>query len=139
MIEERRCFLKWLAVLPLASLTSGRAEAMPAVNGPEVPKQNYLINVFSVAGFQYYNGTKLIHRMQTGEQLALKAESGNPYDEYAVRIECRGAMIGYVPRSDNRHIHRLLRQGARLTCHVVEVNRQAPPWHQVRVEVMLRE
>ena len=68
--------------------------------------------------------------------LTLKAEPGNPCDEYAVRIERRGAMIGYVPRSDNRLIHRMLRQGARLTCRVVEVNRQAPPWHQARVEVV---
>jgi len=138
MIEGRRRFLKWLAVLPLAPLTSGRTEATAAVTGNETAKQNYLLNVFSVAGFQYHEGMKLISQMQTGERLALKAEPGNPYDKFAVRIERRGATIGYVPRSDNRHIHRLLRQGARLTCRVVEVNRQAPTWHQVRVEVVHR-
>jgi hypothetical protein len=48
----------------------------------------------------------------------------------------RGRMLGYVPRSDNRHIHRLLRQGAHVTCRVVGADRKAPSWNQLRVEIV---
>lgn len=137
MIDGRRYFLKWLAILPFAPMAL-RAEAKPSEGTPKALPAAYLLNVFSVAGFQYHEGQKVLRRLRTGEPLTLKAEPENPHDEFAVRIERRGAMLGYVPRSDNRHISRLLRQGAKLTCRIVEADCQARPWNQVRVEVGFR-
>ncbi len=138
MIGGRRLFLKWAVVFPWTSLIPRRAEALPAMSKTANPGADYLLNVFSIAGFQYHDGPKRLHHLRTGECLELTAEPDNPHDEFAVRIERRGVMLGYVPRSDNRHLHRLLRQGARLSCGIVEVNRKAPPWNQVRVEVRHR-
>lgn len=137
MIDGRRAFLKLLAGLPFMSASLLRAEEKKSA--PELPAErpaSYLFNIFSIAGFQYYEGPGLIRRIRTGELLLLKAEPENPHDAFAVRVERRGRMLGYVPRSDNRHIRRLLEQGARLCCRVVEVDREAPPWNQLRVEVM---
>ena len=89
-----------------------------------------------MAGFQYHGGRKILRQLRQRENLDLRAEPDNPHDEFAVRIERRGAMLGYVPRSDNHHIHRLITQGARLACRIVEVDRKAPPWNRVRVEVV---
>ena len=137
MIDGRRYFLKWLALLPFAPIAL-RTEAKPKAVWAGAPPTVYLLNVFSVAGFQYHEGQKVLRRLRTGELLTLKAEPENPHDEFAVRIERLGTMLGYVPRSDNRHISRLLRQGVRLTCRIVEADCQARPWNQVRVEVAFR-
>ncbi|MDO3377548.1 HIRAN domain-containing protein [Geoalkalibacter halelectricus] len=66
---------------------------------------------------------------------SLFAAPDNPHDDYAVRIEWRGVKLGYVPRSDNKHLSRLLRQGARLTCRATRINPQAPPWQTPQVAV----
>lgn len=39
-------------------------------------------------------------------------------------------------RSDNKHISRLLEQGAELDCVVIEVDPNAGMWNMVRVEVV---
>ncbi|MFP3870970.1 MAG: HIRAN domain-containing protein [Syntrophobacteria bacterium] len=60
-----------------------------------------------------------MNRLQAGERLALTPEPDNPYDRFAVEIHWRSVKMGYVPRSDNRHISRLLRQGADLVCRTI--------------------
>ena len=46
-------------------------------------------------------------------------------------------MVGYVPRSDNRHISRLLQQGAPVTGQIIQIRPLAPAWKQLKVEVGL--
>jgi len=98
----RRTLLKSMTALliPVSAL-----DARAASPGP-----SYVLNRFSVAGFQFYHGPKLLGCMEPGDALQLCAEPENPYDEFAVRILWKGGMLGYVPRSDNRHISRLLQQ-----------------------------
>lgn len=126
---KRRSFLQGMIAAPLGSL----------LFKPHHPKKGLLINKFSVAGFQYYDGRQIIGRMRIGEKLALIPEPANPYDEFAVKIMRNRAMVGYVPRSDNRHISRLLQQGSLLQCRVIEIRPADAPWHAVRVEVKLIE
>lgn len=45
--------------------------------------------------------------------------------------------LGYVPRTDNKHISRLILQNAGLTCRVAEVHPEERMWRMVRVEVGL--
>lgn len=59
------------------------------------------------------------------------------YDYYAVRIEWRGRKLGYVPRSDNRHLSRLLRQGAKLHGEVLANRSESVHWHMLKVGVEL--
>ncbi len=69
--------------------------------------------------------------------LDLTAEPDNPHDYYAVRIEWRGRKLGYVPRSDNRQLNRLLRQGAKLRGEVLESDPQAVVCEMLKVGVEL--
>ena len=66
------------------------------------------MNTFSVAGFQYYQGWEIIHDIREGETVALVPEPDNPHDWYAVEMFKDGVKLGYVPRTDNKHISRLL-------------------------------
>jgi len=99
--------------------------------------KKYLLNKFSIAGFQFYDGTLLFQELKVGTQLELDLEPNNPYDGFAVKINYNSSQIGYVPRSDNRHISRLLQKGVHLSCEIISLFPDADPWHQVRVAVNL--
>ncbi|MDV7391113.1 HIRAN domain-containing protein [Arthrospira platensis SPKY1] len=130
MSNTRRLFLQWLASLPLLSLLARPAIARPA-------PRKLLMNQFRVAGLAYYDVETAIRGMQAGDPLRLVAEPTNPHDEFAVEIWHDEYQLGYVPRSDNRHISRLLRQGATLTGEVWEADPDAPVWEMVRAKVYL--
>jgi len=129
---KRRDFLKGMALagLPLGWLAGRAARARQA---------GLVMNRFYIAGFQYYQGPGLLESIRPGQRLEMAAEPDNLHDRFAVRLCHRGRMLGYVPRTDNRHLSRLLRQGAKLQCRVLQVESSAPTWWAVRVEVSLAQ
>ena len=101
------------------------------------PTKLYLMNKFIVAGFQFYDGPQLLGKLHVNNKLNLIAEPENPHDKYAVKILYHSKMIGHVPRRNNQHISRLLRQNIKLKCRIAEVNREQVPWKMLKVEVYL--
>ena len=134
MPTTRRDFFKIIAGLPLVVVFSRPTPAAPL---PHAPHARLLLNSFSIAGFQYYVGPAQIRQMRPGAELRLTREPHNPHDSFAVEIHRGRAKLGYVPRSDNKHLSRLLQQGARLACRMVEVEPGHGGWHRVGVEVYL--
>ena len=130
MFATRRLVLRWLPTLPLLGLLARPARALP------VPRK-LLMNQFRVAGLAYYDVEAVIHRMQAGDPLRLVVEPTNPHDEFAVEIWHGAHKLGYVPRSDNRHLSRLLCQGATLAGEVWEADPDATVWEMVRARVYL--
>mgnify|MGYP001158207209 FL=1 len=98
-------------------------------------KKRYLLNKFSVAGFVFYDGPELIKSMEPGDELVMKPEPENIEDEYAVELYYKDTMIGHIPRSDNRHIFRLLNQGQDLVCTIRQVNPDEETWQMCKVKV----
>ncbi|TVQ98100.1 MAG: HIRAN protein [Desulfovibrionales bacterium] len=129
----RRLFLRSLWTLPLLTLPESAPAALSAAH------QTCLLNRFAVAGLQYHEAPALLHHLAPGQPLTLAAEPDNPFDHFAVRIDLHGRKLGYVPRSDNRHISRLLRQDVRLWCRVRKMDEDKWPWRAVVVEVGLGE
>jgi hypothetical protein len=122
--------LKALFVSPLAAVLD-----QPAAAASPPPAPALLLNRFSIAGFQYHDGPALVRRLQPGVQLKLVREPANPYDLFAVEIFLDKTKLGYVPRSDNKHLSRLLEQDALLECRVFEADPEAAVWNRVKVEV----
>ena len=127
----RRELIKGLPALLVSGAVLSAPSAAPA-SGPA-----YVLNQFSVAGFQHYDGPELLGVMKPGDNLQLRVETKSPCGESAVRILWNHRMVGYVPRSDNRHISRLLQQGAPVTGRIIQICPQAPAWKQLKVEVGL--
>lgn len=127
---KRRYFLKQLIALPF-----GPYLARKFFLGEQ--KSPCLLNKFYVAGFQYYDGPSFIEDIQAGEQLKLVAQPDNKYDKFAVAIYWKNSMIGHVPRTDNKHLSRLLRQQVGLLCEVIAVKPQKETWNMVKVAVYL--
>jgi hypothetical protein len=73
--------------------------------------------------------------LHVGDDVQLVAEPDNPHDPWAVRIEHRKSRIGYLPRTHNEAVSRLLQQGASVRCTITKVDASAPPWEAVEVSV----
>ncbi len=119
-----------------AALTAFAAAFTPA-RAATRPRRHLLLNRFPIAGFKYHAGPRCLPALASGTALLLQAEPAHPMDRFAVRICWRGHLLGYVPRTDNRHLARLLRQGATLRAHILDTAPDAAPWQQVRVAVEL--
>lgn len=116
-----------LAWLPIAWSVSVWAEVESQV----------ILQTSPLAGFQYHAGRALFPLMQVGDRLQLIRESDNPYDAQAVRVEWRGAMIGYAPRADNVDLARLMDRGTPVEGRIVHLQKGRNPWRRVLFEVLV--
>lgn len=130
MKDTRRRFLQHLSSLPLLGAWLP-ASAAPALG------ERYLMNRFRIAGLPYYQAETVLQDLSPGMPLRLVAEPENPHDEFAVEMFFGEVKLGYVPRSDNRHISRLLLQGATVVAEVIEVDPDESIWEAIRTEVFL--
>lgn len=68
---------------------------------------------FKVAGISYYDVTlALFKKLRKNDEIILKAEPENPYDDHAVAVYWGvdpSKKLGYVPRHQNEIIHNLLK------------------------------
>lgn len=128
MTISRRGFFGALTALPFAL-------GQPTQARPTVVKT--MVNRFPVAGFQYYQGESVINHLCRGDALTLRAEPTNPYDYYAVEIYADRVKLGYVPRTDNKHLSRMLRDGLTLVCEVDEATPDGSSWDALRVKVFM--
>ena len=97
--------------------------------------QRFVLDECFVAGFRYHDGPDIMQYLQPGDDVQLIAEPGNPYDEWAVRIEHKKSRIGYLPRTQNQTVSRLLQQGAPMECQIVAVDPATTPWEAVKIRV----
>jgi hypothetical protein len=128
---ERVDFLNMLVGLPLVGTIAARRLQKTE------QRPRYLLNKFYVAGFQYYKGPSIIGDIHPGELLRLVSEPSNNYDKFAVKIIRGGTMLGHVPRTDNKHISRLLQQNIDLHCRVAQVNPDWETWEMLKVKIYL--
>ena len=127
---SRKTFLMYLLQLPLFG---GIASYLYGFQ----PQQHYLLNKFSVAGFYFYDGPNLLEKIKPGGILSMKINPDNIEDEYAVELHFKDTMIGHIPRSDNKHIFRLIKQGKDLVCTIREIDPDAETWQMCKVKVEL--
>jgi hypothetical protein len=95
---------------------------------------------FAIAGFTYYDGADVFDRLKIGAPLTLAAEPENKFDPYAVAVYFEEYKLGYVPRGDNKEIHKFLLLGHD-ELFTAKINRIAPEEHpeqQVWVIVKIR-
>ncbi len=77
---------------------------------------------FNIAGFTFYEGVDCFEQLKIGTTLKLVLEQNNKYDSRAVAIYFNEFKLGFVPRSENRIIYKLLTIG--LDCLMAKVQRK---------------
>ena len=88
-----------------------------------------------VAGFQHHLGPRFLAQLKAGEALTLRREPGNRHDPRAIRVEWRGAILGYVPREANFTASQLMDRGTVLSARIGEMRRDGDPRHRLTIEV----
>lgn len=130
-MQRRRFLQSLLTTLGLAAIPGKALASSPALAW--IPLQTS-----PLAGFQHHAGEIVWPALAQGDWLILAREPQNPYDPRAVRVEWRGFMLGYVPRTENRAVARLLDNGALLGARVKTLRESSNPWERVQLEILVR-
>lgn len=94
---------------------------------------------FCIRGFQYWDGALVLDKLKVGSGLELHIESDNPHDPNAVAIYQGSSKLGYVPAEMNEQLSLMSFYGhkAVFEARVLQVDREAEPWNQVRVGIFV--
>ena len=121
----RRSILMLALLLPPAAL-AGAGEAVVAMMVRDSP----------LAGFRYNDGRLVWNEMRIGDALALVREPDNPFDAAAIRLECKGRKIGYVPRQENGALARELDAGKTLEARIIELSKRRNGRHLIGYDIL---
>jgi hypothetical protein len=69
----------------------------------------------------------------------LHRDPDNPHDPRAIRVEWRGAMLGYAPRVDNVDLARRMDRGTAVEGRIVRLEWVRDPWKRILFEVVTVE
>jgi len=94
----------------------------------------YLDSLY-IAGFQYYEGQNQLKNLKENLPVTLKRQSENKHDFFAVEVYFGNHKLGYLPRSDNRIIARMMDQGLKLKATIRKINPDADPFWKVKIRV----
>ena len=92
---------------------------------------------FHIAGFQHWDGARVLGELSAGTALRLVPEFDNPHDPNAIAIHYGGAKLGYVPADMNEMLATLMFYGHAdvFECVIQQVAPERSPWHQVRAGI----
>jgi len=100
-----------------------------------------IVRSFFLAGPRYYlgcNGEECEKSIDvtTREELRFTPEPENEYDKNAIKIlNTKGVMLGYLPRYYAEGISKLIESEAKVTCRVVEINKETECNECIKVEL----
>lgn len=111
----------------------------PEIEKVPKPIKEHLAH-FDIAGFTFYDGTEAFENLKIGTKLQLKIDSENKFDARAIAIYHNDFKLGFVPRSENRIIYKLLKIGFEgLETRIQRIDATAHPENQVSAIVHLVE
>lgn len=114
--QSRRTILKLFA----GAFTSTPLMAN-AFNRGSITHKSLPILEARIAGFNYYQGSKHLHFIKIGDPLCLRRENTNQHDSNAIEVFWSRQKIGYVPRSHNAALSKLMDSGEKINAHVRSV------------------
>ena len=114
---KRKDFLKNILLGSTGVLVTSplSAEAEPA-------KQKIRLAVAFIAGFPHYDGPEALSLLETGMPLQLNREPHNEYDKKAIEVWTGDAKLGYIPRSGNKPIARLMDKGIHVEAVIFDLD-----------------
>jgi hypothetical protein len=88
-----------------------------------------------IAGFQHCLGEEVWDSLRVGHAMTLVREPDNPHDQKAVEVLWMDQMIGYLPRTENAEVARLLDRGVRLQTRIIRLKDSPDPCDRVHMEI----
>ena len=117
----------------LLGLSLGLAVSLATLAG----EVRILVQSSPLAGFRYYAGETLWQEMREGDRLTLVRYADNPHDGNAIRVECRGQKLGYLPRAENRAVAAAMDGGEAVDARIARLRQHRNPWQRVLIEVFV--
>jgi hypothetical protein len=96
-----------------------------------------LVQSSPLAGFRYHAAAAVWASLRVGDRLELVREPANPHDANAVRVEWRGQVLGYVPRSENAALAWAMDGGERVAARISALREHPNPRRRVEFEVFV--
>lgn len=90
-----------------------------------------------LAGFRYNDGRRVWDEMRVGDALGVIREPENAFDASAIRLEWQGHKIGYVPRSENSALARVLDSGTAIEARIIELAKRRNGRHLVSYDILI--
>lgn len=95
----------------------------------------YLLQCF-VRGFQYYEGPKLIDKINKTGLLELVREPENKYDDKAIALHFNKQKIGFIPAESNEVLSVLMDSNLlELQAEITNVESQAATWENIHIAI----
>jgi HIRAN domain len=88
---------------------------------PQLARDPVHLIDFAIAGGHHHGLRGALDRMAPGTRLALVREAANVFDADAVALHLDGVKLGYIPRSANTPVARLLDRGAPVHAQVLRM------------------
>jgi hypothetical protein len=117
-----------IAALLVVALAAGGAVAQTSA---------ILVQTSVTAGLAHHEAKAVWDQIRPGDALMLMREPDNAHDPNAVRVEWKGHVLGYLPRTDNSAVARQLDRGNRLQARVVRLDQYRNHRRRLDVEVFL--
>jgi hypothetical protein len=73
--------------------------------------------------------------LQIGKKVELIPEPQNPYDGFAIRVECDEIKIGYIPRGINFQVLVAMKEGKTLNTVIDSLNLMGPAKEKIIVNI----
>jgi len=96
-----------------------------------------LVQTSLTAGLAHHDAKAVWEQIKPGDALVLTREADNAHDANAVRVEWKGHVLGYLPRTDNAAVARQLDRGNRLQARVARLGQYRNHRRRLEVEVYL--
>lgn len=127
-MSNRRTFLKsiglsWLFPFAAREQMSSKTKEVPLFD-------------FFVAGYKYYDGYKALLTLIAGDEVILRREPDNEYDDQAVAVfTLDGYKLGYVPMESNIVPVNIMGNEIPIVARVKEIDKLADDWEKVFISV----
>ncbi len=108
---------------------------VPAKPAEPVPMQKIWLATVFAAGYPHYDGPEAESLLEAGMELQLNREPHNRYDKYAIEILCGEAKLGYVPRTNNKTIAKLMDKGILVQAAIKELDPEDHFMNAMKVEI----
>lgn len=113
----------WLWVLATSCEAGGAATS-------RIVLQNVL-----AAGLRHHEAKSIWEELKVGDPITLVREANNPVDPDAVRIDWKGHVLGYLPRSANQFAARQLDRGSKLQARIKAIDKYRNHRRKLEIEI----
>ena len=113
----------------------GVIPAAPVLAGG--PGRSILIQESPIAGFQFHRGAAVWSYLHVGLPVNLRREPSNEHDVNAVAVYFDTDQLGYVPRTENQVVARMLDRGEQLAASIIRLTDDDDPWERIRIRISL--